>query len=76
MKFEKISDKKFKTFKRNEVINPILVSGGATDTDNPIAQTHDIIGITGGSNTDYLTTANGNNFTQDNSTTSDETDVT
>ncbi|MBN8677666.1 MAG: hypothetical protein J0M29_05530 [Chitinophagales bacterium] len=35
MNFEKISDKKFKTFKQNEVVNPILISGGWTDTSNP-----------------------------------------
>lgn len=35
MKFEKISDKKFETFKKNQVINPILISGGWIDTSNP-----------------------------------------
>lgn len=79
MKFEKISSVKFATFKKDEVINPILISGGASDTSNPQAQTHDKIGTTGVGGTpngDTITTANGQNYTEDRVTTSDHTDVT
>lgn len=77
MKFEKMSGDKFMVFKKDEVVNPILISGGAIDTSNPAASTHDKIGQTGSgpSNGDTIETGNGSNFTQDNKTTSDETDV-
>lgn len=77
MKFEKISSVKFAIFKKDEVINPILISGGAYDTSNPQAQTHDKVGVTNGVATpDHISTANGNNYTEDQVTTSDHTDVT
>jgi len=79
MKFEKISDGKFLGFKKDEVINPILITGGASDTSNPQAQTHDKLGTTGVGGTpngDLIVTANGENFTQDGVTTSDHTDIT
>ncbi len=78
MKFEKISDEKFATFKKEEVINPILISGGASDTSNPQAQTHDSLGTTGSGpiDNDLIVTANGTTLTQDGATTSDHTDIT
>ena len=76
--FEKISSVKFATFKKDEVVNPILISGGASDTSNPQAQTHDKLGTTGSgaANGDLISTANGQNFTDDRATTSDHTDIT
>ena len=74
MKFEKISDKKFKTFKQSEVVNPILIVGGWTDTSNPVQHFHDRFQPTGAT-TDYQQTQDGATFTFDQQTTSDETDT-
>jgi hypothetical protein len=80
MNFEKISDKKFGVFKKSEVVNPILISGGAYDTTGQgtwVGQ-HDKIGTTGNGpvDGDGIRTMDGQNYTQDGATTSDETDVT
>jgi hypothetical protein len=78
MKFEKLSDDKFGRFKTNEVLNPILISGGYTDTTGPVGQENDRYTMTGTDPTsiDNLQfTGAASNFTQDGQTTSDETDI-
>ena len=59
MKFEKISDKKFVAFEQNEVINPIMITGGKVDTSNPQAQTHDDYDATGQNYDNYRESKNG-----------------
>jgi len=74
MKFEKLSDKKFEVFKPSEVVSPILISGGYTDTLG--SQTHDRFESSSGTTYDNLQeTVIGQNFTQDAATTSDHTDI-
>jgi len=74
MKFEKISDEKFQNFKKSEVINPILISGGWAETDSGL--NHDRYVTTGSATSidSYQQTADGQNFTQDQATTSDHND--
>ncbi len=69
MNFEKISDKKFDTFKKSEVVNPILISGGWIETSNP-GVSHDRYENTGGSQTmdNFTSCANGNSYTADGTT--------
>ena len=66
MKFEKISDKKFAAFKQSEVVNPILISGGWTDTSNP-GVSHDRYQDTAGTTTmdNYTQSANVTAISQD-----------
>ena len=75
MKFEKISDEKFQNFKKSEVVNPILICGGWAETDS--GDNHDRYVTTGGVATSvdsYQQTLDGQNFTQDQATTSDHDD--
>jgi len=69
MKFEKLSDEKFQTFKQSEVVNPILISGGWIDTDSGTNHSkHDRYVTTNGnvSSVDNFQESNdGSNFTQD-----------
>jgi len=73
MKFEKIGDSKFASFKQDEVLNPILITGGWTDTSNP-GISHDRFQPSG-SMTDYQSTANGSTFTGDGQTLADYSDT-
>ncbi|MDO8368362.1 MAG: hypothetical protein Q7T20_16290 [Saprospiraceae bacterium] len=72
MNFEKISNKKFAAFKQSEVVNPILISGGWTDTD--AGGDHDRFQATGAV-TDYQQTGDGSTFTQDQQTSNDSGDT-
>ncbi len=68
MKFEKISDSKFKGFEKNEVVNPIHISGGWVDTD--AGHSHDRFNYTaaggGLQNIDnYQQTRDGSTFSGD-----------
>jgi len=65
MKFEKISDKKFITFAKNEVINPIMITGGKVETSNPQAQTHDDYTDSQGRYDDFRESANGTSIGSD-----------
>lgn len=74
MKFEKLSDEKFQVFKKSEVVNPILISGGSVDTDS--GPNHDRYQNTAGTTNpdNYQATADGKDFTQDGETTADTSD--
>ena len=59
MKFEKISDKKFVAFAKNEVINPTMIVGGKVDTSNYPNHTHDDYDPTGDRYDNYRESADG-----------------
>jgi len=76
MKFEKLSDEKFQVFKKSEVVNPILISGGYIETST--ASTQDRYDDhSGGVATDdnWQSTGLGTNFTADGATAADHSDI-